>query len=446
MSSLGTHIRKAFPRPSTPQLKAMVSAAFVSNLGSAFQAFAFTYLTYATTQSALATVMVGVAYSLAFGVMALPAGAVARRFSHRHVVIAVSIAKAAVYSAILALELAGSLTVTAIIMASAASGITSAVQFPCWKGLMRGYSAEGMLDETNALFFSLNAVASVAGALVGGFLLDAVGPAPLFAFNVASYVPVLIVMAMLPDPADGAARPHRESRPPRAARTAIAAMLASPAVRRAVIIVALLELLAWPLIALMPKVAAEVGPQAKIYGLLLASTYAGAALVGAMLRRMKGRRRYAVIIWFATMGCGVAIFAVGAVGIAPFGTPVTLVSVALLLCAAGFTLATAASVLNAVVQLGVPRTVEGEVLGLFAITTLITGSVGKVVQGRLADVVTVWWLPLVGGCLLVVGVGAAWWRHQFRALDAAQPDSPRAHGAVMDHAQGTVGARTQRGG
>ncbi|MBJ7243564.1 MAG: hypothetical protein JHD03_01945, partial [Solirubrobacteraceae bacterium] len=47
-------IMRNFPRPSSPELGQMAWGSFISSLGSTFQVFAFTYVVYATTKSALA--------------------------------------------------------------------------------------------------------------------------------------------------------------------------------------------------------------------------------------------------------------------------------------------------------------------------------------------------------------------------------------------------------
>ena len=434
MNSMRAEIMRNFPRPSSPQLGQMAWGSFISSLGSTFQLFAFAYIVYATTKSALATVLVGVSFAVAFGVFALPAGKIAKRFDQRRIVAIVSIAKALIYAAILALQLTDKLSVTAILISSAASGATSAIRYPCWQELLEQFSAKGRLDESDALFSSLSSITSVAGALIGGVLLDAVGPAPLFAFNVLSYLPLVLIVVRLPDDAaaNAAAKAKGASAPLKAA---LAAMRGSAAVRMAVVFTALLELLAWPLISLLPKVASEVSSAAKTYGLLLAAFYAGAALVAVLLRRWKASEAYSRIIRLSAISSGVALAIAGIVGIAPLGTALTLAGLAIVLAAAGLGLATAQSVLSAITQLGVPKKIEGEVLGAFALITVIFGTIGASVEGYLADSLTVWWLPLVSGAFIVVATFVIGLRHGLRAFDEAQPKAGDGLQHVVRHAQ-----------
>lgn len=434
MSSIRAEIETNFPRPSSPQLGRMAWGSFISSLGTTFQVFAFTYVVYTTTKSALATVMVGVSFAIAFGIFALPSGKLAKRFDHRRVVAVVCIAKALIYAVILALQLTGKLSVTAILISSAASGATSSIQYPCWQELLQQFSEKGRLDESDALFSSLSSVTSVAGALVGGVLLDAVGPAPLFVFNVLSYVPLVYIVVRLP--AETGEKPKTEIKEasPRL-KTVLAAIFGSHAVRLAIIFTALLELLAWPLVGLLPKVAADVGSAAMIYGLLLASFYFGAALVAILLRRWKADSPYSRIIRLSAIASGLALVTAGIVGIAPLGPWPTLAGLAIVLAAAGLGLATAQSVLSAITQLGVPRKIEDEVLGAFALITIIFGTVGASVEGYLADALSVWWLPLVSGAILVVAIILAATGHAFRVLDEAQPKSGDAREHLVRHAQ-----------
>lgn len=429
MSSLSGEIKQSFPRPSSPQLGQMAWGSFISSLGSTLQVFAFTYVVYSTTKSAFATVMVGVAFAVGFGLFALPAGKIARRFDHRHVVIAVSVAKAVVYAAILALQLTGELSLAAILISSAASGITSSIQYPCWQELLQQFSAKGRLDETNALFSSLSSISSVIGALAGGVLLDEVGAAPLFAFNVLSYLPLIVIVALLPA--------MQGDKPTAAAglKLIIAKINSARAVRTAVIFTALLELLAWPLISLLPKVAAEVGSAARIYGLLLAAFYVGAGLVAVLLRRWKKDAPYSHIIRLSITASGIALVIAGAFGIAQMGIALTLAGLAIVLAAAGLGLATAQSVLGAITQLGVPKKIEGEVLGVFALITIIFGTVGSLVEGLLADTLDIWWLPLASGAVIVIAMNLIWWRHGFLVLNAADPKSDPGRTHLMRHAQ-----------
>lgn len=438
--SLAESIKRSFPTPSSPQLRQLAWVSFVSSLGSTFQVFAFTYVTYATTKSAFATVMVGVSFAVAYSLVAVPSGVVARRFDHRHVVVAVSISKALVYAVILVLELLGDLSLAAILVSSAVSGVTSSIQYPCWQELLQRFSSKGTLDETNALFSSLSSVSSVAGALAGGLLLDSVGVAPLFAFNVLSYLPQVVVVARLPAPAKGPGAARKAAGKASASvKRAYAAISGSSAVRRAVLFTALLELLAWPLISLMPKIAADVGSSATIYGLLLAAFYLGSALVAVLLRRWKRDDPYSHIIRLSTTASGCALVIAGAVGIAPFGPALTVAGLAVVLAAAGLGLSTAQSVLGAITQLGVPKKVEGEVLGLFALITIGFGTAGSLVEGALADKLNVWWIPLVSGAAVVIAMNIAWLRKGFLPLNAADPDSPRGRTYVARHAQSSVG-------
>ncbi len=439
MSTLRAELRLHFPKPSSPELGRLAATTFISCLGSTLQVFAFTYFVYATTKNALATVMVGVAYAVAAALLAGPSGKVAQRLNPRHVCIAAALSKAIIYGLVLAIQLSGGLNFTVIMIASAASGATTAIMYPCWQHLVRGYSAEGTLDETNALFSSIYAVGSVFGALAGGVLLNRLGAAPLFAFNVLSYLPVIFVLARLAPLKDDGASTAKVAAASVSMKAAMTAIIGTHAVRMAVIFTALLELLAWPLVSLLPKIAQEIGPAPQIYGALLASFYVGASLVAVLMRRWKKEYSYGNIIRFSIGASGLAFLLAGAVGISAPGEALAIGALAILLAAAGLALSTAGAILSAITQLGVPEKEEGEVLAAFALITLIFGTIGSIVEGILADSFRIWWLPLLCGALIVIVMSIVWLRGGLQGMNGSDPisDPHRKHLARHAHSGGS---------
>ena len=401
----------------------------IARVGAAFQIFAFTFIAWTVTKSALAAVMVGIAFAIAFGLAAMPAGRMAHRFSNRGVVVWISLAKAAIYAVVLALEIAGELSLLAILISSAASGVTSSMHYPSWKELLEQFSAEGRLDETNALFSSLDAVGAVVGAVIGAIVIDRFGAGPVFAFNVVSYLPLALIVSRFPSV--GAQAPDKS----RAARVPLKKVFATisklNAVRLAILLTALVNLLGWPLVALLPKVASELGPEARVYGALLASFYVGAALVAIFLREWKMSAPYGRIISHSIAAGGCALVITGAVGLAPLSTTVTFVGLIVMLAITGFGITTAQSVLGAITQLGVPKKTEGEVLGVLALTMIFFSTVGSFTQGLLADELRIWWLPLASGVLIVIAITVIWLRHGFLLLNASDPSRK----SVLRHAE-----------
>jgi hypothetical protein len=106
--------------------------------------------------------------------------------------------------------------------------------------------------------------------------------------------------------------------------------------------------------------------------------------------------------------------------------------------AAGVALTVASSVLGALTQLGAPPSVEGAVLGLYALITLGASTVGGLTQGQLADALVIDWVVLVVGVLLVATGGGLRLVRAFYALEDLQrtSDPDCAHLVRHAHAHG----------
>src|SRR3954454_10614289 len=181
-------------RPSLPPLLADVRILrrlawtyFLSSLGFALQGIAFGYLGYGQSGHAIAPVLVVSAFTVPYAAVSLPAGRWAQRLDRRRVLIASNVAKMVLYAGVLVLSLTGELSLLALVATSAAGGVTSAVGYPAWQGILHALTHDHRLDQGNALFSSLSSVANIVGAFAGGAVLAAVGPEPLFGFNVLTY-------------------------------------------------------------------------------------------------------------------------------------------------------------------------------------------------------------------------------------------------------------------
>jgi hypothetical protein len=268
-------------------------------------------------------------------------------------------------------------------------------------------------------------VAKIVGALASGAILAGLGPDPLFAFNIASYLPFIWAVALVPASAARA----REAPPAAVPLRQVTRIVAERVVlRRAVVIAIVLELLVFPILAVLPRLAAEVGRSARYYGILAAAFYAGAAVVVVLLRRLKARGvSYGRIVRVSTIAAG-ATLVVHAVSGATVDDPavlLTLLVVSIVCVGTALTLATA--VLNALAQLAAPADIEGRILGFYALVTFTTTTAGGLLVGALGDIVSIWWVLAVSGAL-VTAFGLLLRRLRafavFDRLDARPTDAP----------------------
>ena len=384
-------------------------------------ALTFTYLAFHLSGSALAAVMVMVGYTLSYALFAPSGASILSRFDRRRAVLACDGIKLLNYSAVIILELVGLLDVPLIIAASAIGGLASGAQYPAWQEILQKLAPQGKLDETDALFSSASSIGAAVGALAGGAALAAFGPVPPLAFNVASYLPLMLAIAVLPV---AVGIPNREEK--EAGRVPLSEVIKMIGSNRLVwlgiLFFALLEFLAWPIISLLPKLAAEFGSSAHIYGILLGAFYFGGILVAGLVVAAKRKYSYAGIIRFSLIDISLILVILAVVGFLPMGSVPSVLLASLLLATLGIVLGIAASVLGAVTQLSADPEHEGTILAYYAAIGLGAGAAGGMLEGFIADRLEIWWLPLASGILILVALLYLWSRHEFRVLDQADPN------------------------
>lgn len=381
----------------------------------------FAYLAFSLTGSAFATVMVMVGYTLAYALFGPRGAAYLRRFDRRWVVVGLDAVKVVNYSAVILLQIAGLLDVTLIVISSAIGGLTAGMQYPAWQEILQKLAPKGKLDEADGLFSSTSSIGAAVGAFTGGSLLALFGPVVPLTINVISYLPLMFSVGRLPTKVGKRSQTDKTSAP-LPLRQVFSLIFSNRLVRLGVLFVALLEFLAWPIISLLPKVAAEFGSSAHIYGILLGSFYFGGVLVAGLLVAAKRNFTYAGIIRFSLIDIALVLIILAVVGFLPIDATPSVGLSAILLISLGIVLGIAGSILGATTQLSADPEHEGTVLAFYAAIGMGFGAFGGVVEGLVADQLTIWWLPLASGILILVALLSLWRRNDFNPLDQADPD------------------------
>ncbi|MFM8792898.1 MAG: MFS transporter [Solirubrobacterales bacterium] len=412
--------RTFVPKPPAPGLGRLALAAGFSTLGGTMCSLTFAYLAFSETKSALAAVGVMVGYTLAYAIFAQPGSSLLRPYDRRWVVLGTDAIKLVNYSATVVLQILGLLDLPLIIAASAIGGLTSGAQYPAWQEILQKVAPEGKLDETNGLFSSASSIGAAIGALAGGTTLALFGPVVPLAFNVVSYLPLMFETVRLPEKV-GQRSAEEKSGERTPARRVLGSVKRTRLVWLGILFMVLLELIAWPIISLLPKVASEFGSSAHIYGILLGAFYFGGVLVAGLLVVSKDRFTYDSIIRFSLSDIGLALILLALVGFLPFGSIPSIALAALVLLGLGIVLGIAGSVLGAIVQLSADPKIEGSILAFFGAITLGAGALGGLIEGLVADRLEIWWLPLASGFLIFIALLYLWSRKAFRVLDEADP-------------------------
>ena len=222
----------------------------------------------------------------------------------------------------------------------------------------------------NSLQFNLS---RAIGPVIAGVLLASAGPGWCFAANALSFVGVIVALRTiaLPPPPPRSGESLGQS-----LRAGLSHVAHAPRLRAATLLAGAASFLAFPLITYLPVIAGDVlRTGATGYSLLLTSVGTG-AIAGALTTARRGHapgRARLMLLAFASFGA----FTVAA----SLSRWQSLSMV--LLVGSGFTLTTAFSTLNSLVQEMAPDALRGRVLSIFGVAFRGGGPVGSLAAGFL---------------------------------------------------------------
>jgi MFS family permease len=261
----------------------------------------------------------------------------------------------------------------------------------------------GRDDLPNAV--SLNTVvmnaSRVVGPAIGGIIITVFGLGVCFFVNAASYVAVIVGLAMM-----HTADLHRTAPVERAkgqVRDGFRYVWRTPALRNVLLAVALIGIFAYNFtvtLALLAKVTFHGGPGT--YALLTSCMGAG-AIVGGLLAAHRSHPTPRLLQVLALVFGGL----LAAVALAP-----TLLAAGLLIAVMGAASIGFIATANATLQLTADPAMRGRVMALYAMAFLGTTPIGAPLVGAIAQ----WTNPrvamLAGAVATVVAAGLLMWRHQ----------------------------------
>lgn len=387
-----------------PHPRLLVVGSSVSSFGSGVASLAFSYISYRLSGSLAIAVIVLALQSVPSAFLIKPAAALAQRFDLRWVVAVSEAAKFVIYVVVSVLVALGYLSLGLLMVTALVSGAVTALNYPAWNKLLVQVAPKGSLDSLDASLSSWGAVAGIVGVLVGGQMLDGLGAASLFLVNAVSYLfPLVAVLRQPPMKAAPApAGTHRES-----FASDAKLLFTVDALRRVVILSILLELVAWPILKLLPRVAEDVDPTSQTFSLLLGAFYLGNSGVSVFLSRGKKRFGYQAIMLVSLVVLAAALVAMWASGLLPGGIVHVIVLMAII-APIGLALSLVVTVISASVQLGAPDSKEIRVLAVYsAIVTLVSPIGGLAITG-LVGILDIWVVVAVeaiGVIALVAYVG-----------------------------------------
>ena len=379
-----------------PQLIPGVVAGGISAFGSAVVAFAFTYISYTISGSLAVAVLVAAMQALPAPLLIRPATAIAQRYPLRLTCAVGEGAKMLLFLLVSFLVWRGDVSLGLLLATSLASGVIGALMFPAYSENLRLSAPEGDVAAVDALAGSTRAVAGIIGVLAGGAMLAAWGSAALFLVNALSYLPSVVVFLR------GASKsPTARDSTPASTRAVLRLVRATTALKSFVIIAICLELLAWPILNLLPKMARDLDPSPQAFSILLAAFYLGSALVEPVL--MVRRKKFAMLT-IAT----VALLILTAALLLIAGNPllpsndIRFIVMLIVLVPVGLALSMAGTVVTAGLQSGAPDAREAEVMAVHSAAVAVLGPLGGLIVTTLAGTVGIWAVIAIEA----VGIGA----------------------------------------
>jgi MFS family permease len=362
----------------TTNLKPLIAASTISAFGSAVVSLAYTYISYKLSGSLVVAVAVMALQALPSALLVRIAARLAARFDVRSVCAIGQAAKFGLNATIAVVVFIGDVSLALLFGSALVSGVISALISPSWRELLENLAPASSVGKVDAQLSSWGALAGIVGVLAGGGLLTLTGAAALFALDAVSYLFPLAAILALP-------KIPPKSTAPTKIRQVVGVIRNTIALRHVVLIAVVLELLAWPILKLLPKIADDVDPRPITFSFLLAAFYLGNAGVSLVIGRGGQRRSYFTLLTLGITILSVAFVLVATTTALPAGD-LHLAILMVVLVPVGLALSLAATVTSATVQLGAPKDEEADTLALYSAIVTVMAPVGGLIVAGITSV------------------------------------------------------------
>jgi MFS family permease len=391
------------------------TGSLVSNIGTWMQTVAVGALVTGITGNPIWTAISFVAGFLPNGILAPIGGALADRLDRRRSAIAGAAIEATLAAALALVVAAGNTDPYLITFLVFLSGCVGALRMPFQQAMLPDLVPREDVIGAISLGSAQWNLGRVVGPAMAGVVIVAGSYAAAFAANAVSFVAVIVALMVvrIPSPApaeDGVGLLAHM-------RAGVGTVRRVPALRSAMILIALAAALAAPFIALVPAFAAllteAAGPDALAGATGVMTTAQGvgavaASLVFPSLVERFGRRTMLTAVLVATP-----------LALVPYALAPSVPTAVAAIMIVGGSYICILSGLSAVMQLGAPSAFRGRLLSLYFATLSIVFPLGALAQGVLARSIGMRATTIVGavGMLAVLAAIALIRPQVFRALD-----------------------------
>lgn len=286
-----------------------------SDVGTFMQSVGAAWLMISLTAGPIYVALIQTASALPFFIFALPAGTIGDIVDRRKLILYTETWMFAVAAAVAALTLTGRISPLLLLILTFALSAGDAFENPSWRSVLPEVVPKEDLQAASALNGIEFNFARAVGPGLAGFIVAAAGAGMAFLLNAASFVGVILVIALWRRSV------HRRTSPPEkiwgGTITGVRYLRYSPAIRNLFIRTGCVIFFATALTALLPLVARNVKNSPITFGLLLGCFGLG-AVVGAVLMQ-QARTRWSTELLASTglATYGFATVAAGTVQLLP---------------------------------------------------------------------------------------------------------------------------------
>ena len=308
------------PRETEPEslgqnrdFRVLLSTQGLSSIGDSVNYTALPLLVLALTGSGFAMGIVGAIRTIPDLVFGMVAGALADRRDRKRMMLLADLGRAAL-TALIPLSVAvGGPTMAVILLVSAPMSVLRSFFLAGYTASVPALVGRSQVGRANSYFETVYSVGFIVGPAIAGVLVSVVGPGPTLAIDAVSFglsaLGLALVQRDLRAPVD---RPDAHLLTE--IREGIDFILASPALRAAILFWGLTSILTAPLVtALAIRVTRDLGEEPSVLGLLLASFGVGTVLGSLLIGRLAPSGRIGPILIGGNLvtGVGLVLIAIG---------------------------------------------------------------------------------------------------------------------------------------
>jgi MFS family permease len=374
----------------------------ISLIGTWMTRVATAWLVYRLTKSAVLLGVVGFAGQIPTFLLAPLAGVIVDRIDRRQVLVWTQTLAMVQSLALAWLTLTNRITITEILILSAFQGLINAFDMPGRQSFMiRMVESRGDLSNAIAINSSMVNVARLIGPSLAGLVIAATNEGWCFFIDGVSYIAVLASLLMMRIKAEE--QQHHGVTMIEQLRQGWVYVSDSLPIRGILLLFALLSLMGWPFMVLMPIFAAQVlhgGPHT--LGFLMGAVGVGSLISALSLVLRRSVRGLTKMIPIAAVVFGIGLIA--------FGFSHTLwLSLAMMLVT-GFGMMQGLTSSNTILQTLVDEKMRGRVMSYYTMAFVGMAPFGSLLAGTLAHAIGAPRTVIVSGIACIVGGFLFWSR------------------------------------